>query len=113
MMFRDEMAASFADGAQMMEEMIKESLAEKTMPPRVIFEWFVKHATYRFVMAEFKFAHGSAEDGDAAKDYAMEVQLLRDICANQGMFGLQTAINDILRQRILHLPPGFEPLLSA
>lgn len=113
MMFQSEIAESIADGAGMMEEMIKDSLKDKVMPPRGIFEWFVKYATYRFVAAEFAVAHGETEKSDDLKELALEVQMLRDIAGNQGMFGVQTAINDILRQRVMHLPPGYQPLLSA
>lgn len=113
MMFQSEIAESLANGAAMMEEMVRGSLAHKEMPPRDVFEWFVKHATYRFVATEFAVAHGETAAEEDHKEFALEVQMLRDICANQGMFGLQTAINDILRQRTMHLPPHFTPLLKA
>jgi len=113
MMFEAEMAESMADSAQMMEEMIKNSLHDKVMPPRPIFEWFVKYATYRFVAAEFAVAYGETGIDEDHAQFAAEVQMLRDIAGNQQMFGVQTAIRDILRQRVLHLPPGYQPLLSA
>ena len=112
MMFQQEMAQSMADGAQMMEEMVKDSLKDATMPPRPVFAWFAKYATYRFVAAEFAVAHGETELADDLKALSLEVHMLREMAANQQMFGVQTAINDILRQRTMHLPPGYQPLIS-
>lgn len=113
MMFQDEIAESMAFGAAMMEELVRGSIQNNEMPPREIFEWYVKTATYRFVKVEFSVAHGETALEDDHKVFASEVAALRDFCAKQGLFGLQTAIDDILRQRTLHLPPGYKPLLSA
>lgn len=112
MMFQQEMAQSMADGAQMMEELIKDSLRDATMPPRPIFEWFAKYATYRFVAAEFAVAHGETGLADDLKALSLEVHMLREMAANQQMFGIQTTINDILRQRTMHLPPDYQPLIA-
>lgn len=111
-MFQDELTESYAQGASYMAQMVQGSLGAGEMPPREIVEWYAKHVTYEFIAAEHAVAHGETAMVEALKKLAAEVVFFRKLFDKNQMFAPSSAITDLLRQRTMHLPPGYTPLIS-
>lgn len=115
MMYAEEAFATLADGAQLLAEMARESLYQlKQLPPKDIYEWYVRNTVYRFITEEFRGVYEPVEGStEAVSILASEIEVLLDLMDRQKQFGLMMEVQNMLSTRTLHLPEGYVQTLKT
>lgn len=115
--FQEELEQAALEAAGMVCSMVDASLADDTVPPKDILEWYAKTTVYQLAQAEtMMIEQGLGAEKSAPREAVLAlssiVRQLLQLAAKTKMFWLTALIDDLLRVRQLRLPEHYQQMLQ-